>query len=727
MNTHRRLAIALLLFFGTADAASLKQAEFTRVINDVRLLQARQQPLLAKIGDKIAGQTAVSTGVASRAELQFSDKTLTRIGSNSVFRLDKADRTVDLEKGVILLQVPKQIGGAKVRTAAVTAAVTGTTVMFEYDPVSGIIKIIVLEGQVDVYLNDNPSEMRTLVAGDILMMNVADRVIPMAAKIDLELLRKTSKLMDVAEFGPLGNEKHLADALDEQGKLKQNGELLKTAFEIVGRGTQITLTNEARQEIFKTLVLQNRDPGAGGSNQGGNETPGGADGNQNGNGNGGNGTGGNATAGNGPAPQAPGSGTLPNQPILNSGTTVFGTGSSIVTNPHATAFNSLTNSIVTMQGTIYNPGTDGFFNTYMYGDAQTFPEADTFLASRGSWFVFKGDSLYISGDIAVNTTPGPRNVILGATGDVTFSSRTPFAGVATSSTWTIPSSVDSLLISSRQGSIIMDDGFSLYGTTGAPQDVAFYAYGPMSDVIFRTGGGEFPQSVSMYDGTFKAHAGRDIIATATSLEAREVKLNARRDVKLDSRASVYARTLLQIDAIGKIQIQNSSQLAALSLTDPLSILLKAVNGNIEITNSSVDATSLEAVTGGGSLSMVNSSIVADVIKARVMSTGGELLVSNSILGRDTPAASSLIKLYGEGASGVRFSGNNTLNASSVDIAGRTVTIDAGGVVRLSNPGGTRVFSDTSNFNNGTLFGSFTDKSNVPVSVTKDIYDHRPAY
>ncbi len=348
MNTHRRLAIALLLFFGTADAASLKQAEFTRVINDVRLLQAQQQPLLAKIGDKIAGQTAVSTGVASRAELQFSDKTLTRIGSNSVFRLDKADRTVDLEKGVILLQVPKQIGGAKVRTAAVTAAVTGTTVMFEYDPVSGIIKIIVLEGQVDVYLNDNPSEMRTLVAGDILMMNVADRVIPMAAKIDLELLRKTSKLMDVADFGPLGNEKHLADALDEQGKLKQNGELLKTAFEIVGRGTQITLTNEARQEIFKTLVLQNRDPGAGGSNQGGNETPGGADGNQNGNGNGGNGTGGNATAGNGPAPQAPGSGTLPNQPILNSGTTVFGTGSSIVTNPHATAFNSLTNSIVTM-------------------------------------------------------------------------------------------------------------------------------------------------------------------------------------------------------------------------------------------------------------------------------------------------------------------------------------------------------------------------------------------
>jgi hypothetical protein len=39
--------------------------------------------------------------------------------------MDASTKTVDLEKGVILLQVPKQLGGAKVRTAAVSIAAPG--------------------------------------------------------------------------------------------------------------------------------------------------------------------------------------------------------------------------------------------------------------------------------------------------------------------------------------------------------------------------------------------------------------------------------------------------------------------------------------------------------------------------------------------------------------------------------------------------------------------------
>ena len=181
MNTIHRLAIIILACAASAKAASLKQAEFTRVINDVRLLPAPQQALPAKVGDKITGTTAVSTGVASRAELRFPDKTLTRIGSNSVFKLDQADRTVNLEQGVILLQVPKQIGGAKVRTAAVTAAVTGTSCIVERTP-DGFIKIIVLEGVVDVYFNNDPSNLITLVAGDILIFREDAKRVPAAGQ-----------------------------------------------------------------------------------------------------------------------------------------------------------------------------------------------------------------------------------------------------------------------------------------------------------------------------------------------------------------------------------------------------------------------------------------------------------------------------------------------------------------------------------------------------------------
>ena len=90
------------------------------MINDVQVLPVEASPVPAKMGDRISGRTAVSTGAQSRAELRFPDKTLTRVGANSIFRMDASTKTVDLEKGVILLQVPKQLGGAKVRTAAVT-------------------------------------------------------------------------------------------------------------------------------------------------------------------------------------------------------------------------------------------------------------------------------------------------------------------------------------------------------------------------------------------------------------------------------------------------------------------------------------------------------------------------------------------------------------------------------------------------------------------------------
>jgi len=762
MSTSHRLVIAFLALAASSNAANLKQAEFTRVINDVRVMPAQQQPAPAKIGDKISGQTAVSTGVASRAELRFPDKTLTRIGSNSLFKLDRADRTLDLEKGVILLQVPKQLGGAKVRTAAVTAAVTGTSIMIEYDPITRIIKIIVLEGEVELYFNADPSNFITLVAGDILVFRDDAKRFPRPGKVDLALLRKTSKLMDPTEFEPLINQRQLAAALDVQGELKNKGELLKTAFQIVGRGTKITLTTEARDNIFKSVVFQSRSTGnSGGGSRGGpllggfgSDTPGsvgnifanalgttipGSSDNGNGftgtRGNGGSGSSGGVITGSvGINLGGSGGGTtlIPSYP----GTTVFNHGSSIYTNPHATAYNSIPDAVVTMDGSIYVPGTHGLFNSYMFsGAAQTFPGVDSFLSSHGDWFVFRGDEIYISGDIAVNSDAGPRNLILGATGDVNFSHYTPY-DLTTDSSWTLPSSVDALLISSQHGSITVGSSFSLLGS-GGPQDVAFYAYGPTSDVslygpsyspLIEGGGtGEFFLSgIYLPYGTFQAYAGRDIVTDAAVIEAREINLKAQHDVKIDNRSSIRPKTLLLIEALENIQIQNSSQLVALSLVDPLTIMLKAVNGNIEISESFVDAANVEMVSGLGNVSMMNSSIAADVIKARVMSTGGELLVSNSILGRDTPSAASLIKLYGEGASGVRFNGDNTLNAALVDIAGRSVTIDSGGVVRLSHPGNTRVFTDNDNFNKGS-FGNFTTKGGTPVNVTKDAFDNRPGY
>src|SRR5258708_4829760 len=119
-----------------ASKSVLKEARVTEVVKDVKLLPGQGQPRPATLSDNVRGDTAVRTGVDSRAELTFADLTIARLGANTIFSFNESSRTVDLGNGAILLRVPKGSGGAKVQTAAVTAAITGTTVIVEYHPKS---------------------------------------------------------------------------------------------------------------------------------------------------------------------------------------------------------------------------------------------------------------------------------------------------------------------------------------------------------------------------------------------------------------------------------------------------------------------------------------------------------------------------------------------------------------------------------------------------------------
>ena len=118
----------------------------TAVIKDVKLLPGQAEAKPAAVNDTVAGDTAVRTGADSRSELTFADLTIARLGANTIFSFDKGSRTVDLGGGAILLRVPKNSGGAKINTAAVTAAITGTTMMAEYHEGSSF-KFVMLEGK----------------------------------------------------------------------------------------------------------------------------------------------------------------------------------------------------------------------------------------------------------------------------------------------------------------------------------------------------------------------------------------------------------------------------------------------------------------------------------------------------------------------------------------------------------------------------------------------------
>src|SRR5436853_7259135 len=133
-----RVAIRNLSFLGvilgsavSVPAAQLKEARVTEVVKDVKLLPTGAAPRPAVISDEVRDGTAVRTGADSRSELKFTDQTLARLGANTIFSFNEGTRNLNLEDGAMLLRVPKGAGGAKINSAAVTAAITGTTVLME--------------------------------------------------------------------------------------------------------------------------------------------------------------------------------------------------------------------------------------------------------------------------------------------------------------------------------------------------------------------------------------------------------------------------------------------------------------------------------------------------------------------------------------------------------------------------------------------------------------------
>ena len=76
---HILLGCLLLVFIlGHVSAAPLNEARISQVVREVTLLARQAPPRPAAVPDEVRDGTAVRTGVQSRAELTFTDRTLAR-------------------------------------------------------------------------------------------------------------------------------------------------------------------------------------------------------------------------------------------------------------------------------------------------------------------------------------------------------------------------------------------------------------------------------------------------------------------------------------------------------------------------------------------------------------------------------------------------------------------------------------------------------------------------
>jgi hypothetical protein len=121
------------------SAADLSQAVVRQKVNVVTLapnLSAEPRP--ASQGAIVRNENVVRTGTESRAELEFTDLTLARLGSNSIFSFDAQARAMTFTRGAVLFSKPTNSGAIELRSGAITAAITGSTGFISNVPLGGI-------------------------------------------------------------------------------------------------------------------------------------------------------------------------------------------------------------------------------------------------------------------------------------------------------------------------------------------------------------------------------------------------------------------------------------------------------------------------------------------------------------------------------------------------------------------------------------------------------------
>lgn len=238
MKALRSVRSVMVLLVATmacsARAVTLTQAQVTETKKAVSYKTEAAAERSAKVGDTVRGADVLRTGERSMAEVEFNDQTISRLGSKTVFTFKNATREVDLKEGLMLFHCPRGQGGARINTAAVTAAITGTTLLAEALP--NLSKFIFLEGTGKFKVGKE-----TVNVGDAEMLIVYPNGKWVKAPIDLAMLFRTSEFLQAA--------KERLKKIDEDGRIARNlkrqaddlkaGRLQPVGYYIAGIGDKL--------------------------------------------------------------------------------------------------------------------------------------------------------------------------------------------------------------------------------------------------------------------------------------------------------------------------------------------------------------------------------------------------------------------------------------------------------------------------------------------------------
>lgn len=246
MKISSLLALALLTA-GPLWGAALTESKFSQVIKDVKVVARETETVsVARVNDLFKSPDLIRTGADSLAELIAPDKTVTRVGANTVFSFEKAGRAINLEQGSVLFHSPKGKGGGAIKTKGASAAVLGTTIVVTAT-LDGGFKAVVLEGKGQITLPNG--NFRILTAGQVTFVLPGSQRFGPQLNVNLNKLVENSRLVQGFEQD-LPSKPVILAAVERQLTLLNTGVAEDTRILIGNRATEGTV------ETVDTSVLE---------------------------------------------------------------------------------------------------------------------------------------------------------------------------------------------------------------------------------------------------------------------------------------------------------------------------------------------------------------------------------------------------------------------------------------------------------------------------------------
>lgn len=257
--------LALLALISHSATASV----ISFVKNDVYNLKDTNK-VTAIVNNKIESNTQVGTGEKSMCELSFDDKSITRVGENSLFSFIEQERLIKCGDGKFLVSKDPDTEPITVTAGGVTAAIAGSTVLFDIK--GGIAHIAVIETTKGVTITDKDGKVVTLQSGEGISAAPGGMVSTEPRPVDVKEMTSSSPLFTEQGLAPLANDALIKGVTSAQESAKVTGMSFASEINDVVAGRIDSATALARASGIDTTGagVPDIDTAAGGEATGNN-------------------------------------------------------------------------------------------------------------------------------------------------------------------------------------------------------------------------------------------------------------------------------------------------------------------------------------------------------------------------------------------------------------------------------------------------------------------------